>query len=65
MLVTIRPSRQSAGALTYSLPNIHGDVFATVDADGFTSVCLSAVATLRDSLFIHVLFRPTSRQQYP
>ncbi|QQS70137.1 hypothetical protein IPP75_01065 [Candidatus Saccharibacteria bacterium] len=34
VLVTIRPSRQSAGALTYSLPNIHGDIFATVDADG-------------------------------
>jgi RHS repeat-associated protein len=32
--VTIRPDRTSAGALTYSLPNIHGDVFATVDADG-------------------------------
>ena len=32
--VTIRPSRQSAGALTYSLPNIHGDIFATINADG-------------------------------
>ncbi|QQS69719.1 hypothetical protein IPP75_01075 [Candidatus Saccharibacteria bacterium] len=32
--VTIRPDRASAGALTYSLPNIHGDVFATIDADG-------------------------------
>ncbi len=34
VLITVRPDRASAGARTYSLPNIHGDVFATVDADG-------------------------------
>ncbi len=34
VLVTIRPSRQSAGAQTFSLPNIHGDIMATVNADG-------------------------------
>lgn len=34
VLVTIRPDRQSAGVQTYSLPNIHGDVFATTNADG-------------------------------
>ncbi len=34
VLVTIRPQRTSAGARTYSLPNIHGDIFATLDADG-------------------------------
>lgn len=32
--VTVNPSSTSAGALTYSLPNIHGDVMATVNADG-------------------------------
>ena len=32
--VTIRPDRTSAGVQTFSLPNMHGDVFATIDADG-------------------------------
>lgn len=34
VLVTLRPERESAGHTTYSLPNLHGDVFATVNADG-------------------------------
>lgn len=34
ILVTIKVNSQSAGATTFSLPNIHGDVFATVNADG-------------------------------
>lgn len=34
VLVTIKPQSTSAGATTYSLPNLHGDVFATVNADG-------------------------------
>lgn len=34
VLVTIKTNSTSAGATTYSLPNIHGDVFATVNADG-------------------------------
>lgn len=34
VIATIKPEDTSAGAITYSLPNIHGDVFATVDADG-------------------------------
>ncbi len=34
VLVTIRPDRPSAGGITYSLPNIHGDIFATTNADG-------------------------------
>ena len=34
VLVTIKPQSQSAGATTYSLPNIHGDIFATINADG-------------------------------
>jgi RHS repeat-associated protein len=34
VLVTIRPDRTSAGVRTYSLPNLHGDVFATTNADG-------------------------------
>ena len=34
VLVTIKTQSQSAGATTYSLPNIHGDIFATVNADG-------------------------------
>lgn len=34
VIVTIKPNSTSAGATTYSLPNIHGDVFVTVDADG-------------------------------
>ncbi|MBL8032041.1 MAG: hypothetical protein JNK33_07020, partial [Candidatus Doudnabacteria bacterium] len=29
-----RPNRTSAGVQTFSLPNIHGDIFATIDADG-------------------------------
>ncbi|MFZ1249657.1 MAG: PA14 domain-containing protein [Candidatus Saccharimonadales bacterium] len=36
VMVTIRPNRTSAGVQTYSLPNIHGDIFATLDADGNT-----------------------------
>ena len=34
VLATIKVDSQSAGATTFSLPNIHGDVFATVNADG-------------------------------
>ena len=34
VLVTIKTDSTSAGATTYSLPNIHGDIFATVNADG-------------------------------
>ncbi|MGB4967232.1 MAG: PA14 domain-containing protein [Candidatus Saccharimonadales bacterium] len=34
VLVTIRPTRTSAGIQTYSLPNLHGDTMATVNADG-------------------------------
>lgn len=34
VLVTIKPASTSAGALTLSVPNIHGDVMATVNADG-------------------------------
>lgn len=34
VLLTVRPSRTSAGSQTLSLPNIHGDIFATIDADG-------------------------------
>ena len=34
MKLTIRPQRSSAGVQTFSLPNVHGDIFATVDADG-------------------------------
>ncbi len=34
VIVTIKSNGVSAGATTYSLPNTHGDVFATVDADG-------------------------------
>lgn len=34
VLVTIKPQSTSAGATTYSLPNLHGDIFATVNADG-------------------------------
>lgn len=34
VLVTIKTNSQSAGATTFSLPNIHGDVMATVNADG-------------------------------
>ena len=34
VLVTIKTDSQSADATTYSLPNIHGDVFATVNGDG-------------------------------
>jgi RHS repeat-associated protein len=36
--VTIKPQSQSAGAVTYSLPNIHGDIMATVNADGTPTV---------------------------
>lgn len=34
VLATIKTDSTSAGATTYSLPNVHGDVFATVNADG-------------------------------
>jgi len=34
VIVTIKPQSQSAGATTFSLPNLHGDIFATVNADG-------------------------------
>ena len=34
VLLTVRPQRTSAGVQTLSLPNIHGDIFATIDADG-------------------------------
>lgn len=35
VIVTLDSTEQGAGAITYSLPNIHGDIFATVDGDGF------------------------------
>ena len=34
VVVTIKTDSQSAGATTYSIPNIHGDIYATVNADG-------------------------------
>ncbi len=34
VLVTLNPTKTSAGMTTYSLPNLHGDIFATVNADG-------------------------------
>lgn len=34
VIVTVKPGSTSAGAITYSLPNIHGDIYLTVDADG-------------------------------
>lgn len=34
VIVTLKPSSTGAAAATYSLPNIHGDVYLTVDADG-------------------------------
>lgn len=34
VLVTVKTDSQGAGATTYSLPNIHGDVFATVNGAG-------------------------------
>ena len=34
VIATVNPQSTSAGALTYSLPNIRGDVMATVNADG-------------------------------
>lgn len=34
VIATVKPQSQSAGAVTYSLPNIHSDVYLTVDADG-------------------------------
>ena len=36
--VTIKPQSTSAGAVTYSLSNIHGDTMATVNADGTPTV---------------------------
>lgn len=34
VVVTIKPNSTSTGATTYNLPNIHGDTYLTVDADG-------------------------------
>lgn len=34
VILTIKPQSTSAGAMTLSLPNIHGDVMATINADG-------------------------------
>lgn len=34
VIATIKTDSESAGRTTYSLPNIHGDVYATVNADG-------------------------------
>lgn len=34
VLLTIRPAQTGSASSTYSLPNIHGDVFATTDASG-------------------------------
>jgi RHS repeat-associated protein len=34
VLLTVRPSHTSAGSQTLSLPDIHGDIMATIDADG-------------------------------
>jgi RHS repeat-associated protein len=34
VLVTIRPGQSGSNARTFSLPNIHGDIFATTDAEG-------------------------------
>lgn len=34
VLVTIKTNTTSASATTYSVPNIHGDIMATVNADG-------------------------------
>lgn len=34
VIVTIKPQSTSAGATIFSIPNIHGDVMATVNADG-------------------------------
>lgn len=34
VIATIRPDRPSGNGTTFSLPNIHGDVMATTDADG-------------------------------
>lgn len=36
--VTIKPQSTSAGATTYSLTNMHGDVMATVNADGTPTI---------------------------
>jgi RHS repeat-associated protein len=36
--VTIKPQSSSAGAVTYSLSNLHGDTMATVNADGLATV---------------------------
>lgn len=36
--VTIRPQSSSAGAVTYSLSNLHGDTMATVNADGLATI---------------------------
>jgi RHS repeat-associated protein len=34
VIVTIKTDSTSAGSTTFSLPNLHGDIFATVNADG-------------------------------
>lgn len=34
VIVTLDDTKQGAAATTYSLPNLHGDMFATVDGDG-------------------------------
>lgn len=36
--ITVKPQSSSAGAVTYSLSNLHGDTMATVDADGLATV---------------------------
>jgi RHS repeat-associated protein len=36
--VTIKPQSSSAGAVTYSVSNLHGDTMATVNADGLATV---------------------------
>jgi len=36
--VTIKPQSTSAGAVTYSLSNLHGDTMATVNADGLATL---------------------------
>ncbi len=34
VIETIKTDSQSSGATTYSIPNIHGDIYATINADG-------------------------------
>lgn len=54
VIVTIKPGSTSAGATTYSLPNIHGDVYATVNADG------TLIATHMTGPFGEVLYGQTN-----